>query len=627
MYNNTLRKITSLSLLTILLTSTAAFAMPNALPQAHASTNANLFVSAENSQWNNYFAGPQVVQVIVSDPDINRLDQSYGEPIVTINGKRLHVAQNTDGNWYGYFADRNAAESADSTSGVSGKGLDFGSFCSATSAITAAGVDFSETKGIAIARHATGSLNGTQAGGSNGGVQATCTAASSGGLQNHVIRENKTLNVQAPGGKAGQIASNNAAFESAWPVIQLYDFGGGSGTPVTVTIDYQKAGGDQIVNLNFDRIPTNLISSSVDRTAYPTDSQVFVQINDPQLNIDPTEEDSWTWGANATNSTLYYEAFTRNGAADADGVVVGTVPAMQNLMGNITSNAIFMFNHNGKFTLNPAAQGVTVVDFQKNGKEPLASTASTPLKGQTNQVRTKSIGFNSAPVTFIESGGVNTGNFVTWDGSKVSDLITENNLAIRGQSATTFYNDISTSIVGGFGFATLSVSATNNTWASGQRIPVTLVDSDANLNSKITEHRDLFNPAIYNSATGGVPAMTIGTPFSLANNAVNDLTTFIKNSTSLKQGIKGQFNAPATGFHLTNNVTATTANADGVNVEHIALVGNGGYINGTTGAALGSSTFALSKTGGLIIDSSKTVTQLLTTVHDDLANDTEKFRG
>ena len=78
MYNNTLRKITSLSLLTILLTSTAAFAMPNVLPAAHASTNANLFVSAENSQFNNYFAGPQVIQVIVSDPDIARLDQSYG---------------------------------------------------------------------------------------------------------------------------------------------------------------------------------------------------------------------------------------------------------------------------------------------------------------------------------------------------------------------------------------------------------------------------------------------------------------------------------------------------------------------------------------------------------------------
>src|SRR5690242_15243045 len=122
MYNETLRKITSLSLLTILLTSTAAFAMPNALPQAHASTNANLFVSAESATFNNYFAGPQVVQVLVTDPDIQRLDQAYGEPTVTVNGKKLRMAQATDGNWYAYFADRDQAIAADKTSGANGKG-------------------------------------------------------------------------------------------------------------------------------------------------------------------------------------------------------------------------------------------------------------------------------------------------------------------------------------------------------------------------------------------------------------------------------------------------------------------------------------------------------------------------
>ena len=163
MYKETLRKITSLSLLTILLTSTAAFAMPNALPQAHAATNANLFVSAENSQFQNYFAGPQVIQVIVSDPDINRLDQAYGEPVVTVNGKQLRMAQATDGNWYAYFADSKQAQIADSTQQEnSGKGLDFGEFCSPSSAVNATGVDFTETKGISIARGALGAAQGTQ---------------------------------------------------------------------------------------------------------------------------------------------------------------------------------------------------------------------------------------------------------------------------------------------------------------------------------------------------------------------------------------------------------------------------------------------------------------------------------
>src|SRR5438309_10071501 len=149
MYNETLRKITSLSLLTILLTSTAAFAMPNALPVAHASTNANLFVSAESSQFNNYFAGPQVIQVIVSDPDIQRLDQIYGEPVVTVNGKRVRMAQGTDGNWYAYIADRAQAIAAANTAAATGKGLNFGGFCGVLSTTTPkAGVNYGETKGF-----------------------------------------------------------------------------------------------------------------------------------------------------------------------------------------------------------------------------------------------------------------------------------------------------------------------------------------------------------------------------------------------------------------------------------------------------------------------------------------------
>src|SRR2546422_8119201 len=123
------------------------------VPLAYAATNANLFVSAENSQYNNYFAGPQVIQVIVSDPDINRLDQAYGEPTVTVNGKKLRMAQATDGNWYAYFADRNQAIFADQNVGLPGKGLDFGQFCSSTSTFAPnPGVDYSETKGVTVAR-------------------------------------------------------------------------------------------------------------------------------------------------------------------------------------------------------------------------------------------------------------------------------------------------------------------------------------------------------------------------------------------------------------------------------------------------------------------------------------------
>ena len=425
------KKISTMVLATMILSVAILGTIP--IPQARASSNPNLFVSAENSQWNNYFAGPQVIQVVVLDPDINTLNTAYGEPTVTVNGKRLHMAQATDGNWYAYFADSRQAQIADSTQGNTGKGLDFGRFCSAASAVNATGVDFTDTKGIAIAQSAPGSANGVQSPSSH--VSATCTGAADGAvtsiitnrsLLNHVVRENKTLN---PGGagtvtKAGQITSNNVALERAWPIIQLYDFGA---IPLSVIVDYQKAGGDQIVNLTFDKIPTALINASLDASTYPIFSQVHVTVNDPQLNIDPTEQDSWTWGTSTTNNTVYYQAFDRSGKPDADGT-----SAMQNILGNLTS---FNFNHNGRLTINPTSSGPWVVNFTSNKLQALDYSEGT-----------QSIRGIDGPVTFLESSGVNTGIFKNSDSLNASDLVTSVD-APNGKSATLRYNDVYRGII------------------------------------------------------------------------------------------------------------------------------------------------------------------------------------
>jgi hypothetical protein len=42
------------------------FAVPGVMPAAYAA-NANLFVSAENSQLDKYMNGPQVIEVVVID--------------------------------------------------------------------------------------------------------------------------------------------------------------------------------------------------------------------------------------------------------------------------------------------------------------------------------------------------------------------------------------------------------------------------------------------------------------------------------------------------------------------------------------------------------------------------------
>ncbi|MDE1767674.1 MAG: hypothetical protein KGI27_15585, partial [Thaumarchaeota archaeon] len=108
---------------------------------------------------------------------------------------------------------------------------------------------------------------------------------------------------------------------------------------------------------------------------------------DPQLNIDPTDIDSWTWGASPTNNTLYYMAFDKNGSPDADGT-----SAMQNLIGNLTT---MMFNHNGALTENAKPQGVIVFKSQSDGIQTL-------FQDNNNLMRTKSINALSAPITLCE---------------------------------------------------------------------------------------------------------------------------------------------------------------------------------------------------------------------------------
>ena len=142
MKNEIVRKLTSLTLMTIMFAGGLSVAFPGTMPQAHASHNANLFVSAENSNSNNLMTGPMVVEVVVSDSSINRLDQAYGEPDVSVNGKKLRMIQGSDGAWHAFIADIDMAKAADATqpglssqfTGVDnstrpGKGLNFGKFC------------------------------------------------------------------------------------------------------------------------------------------------------------------------------------------------------------------------------------------------------------------------------------------------------------------------------------------------------------------------------------------------------------------------------------------------------------------------------------------------------------------
>jgi hypothetical protein len=239
--------------------------------------NPNLYVSAENSKFNNHFTGSMVIEVAINDLIISDTSQGKGEPDVTINGKKLRMVQATDGIWYAYFANKELATIADQIvlnagAGAEGQSLDFGVFCSSSTSSSVLGTSFSNTVGVALPS------SGGIAGFTNGKASfQECTGSPTPSPKlNNVVRQPKSINTNVP--QPGQIGLN----VNAWPIIQLFSFS-------DVEIKYNRAGGTQVVKLSYNEIPN--VSLNLDRTAYPTNAEVFATINDFQLNQDPTDED------------------------------------------------------------------------------------------------------------------------------------------------------------------------------------------------------------------------------------------------------------------------------------------------------------------------------------------------
>ena len=63
------------------------------LPSVNALHNENLYVSAENADFENIFGGAQVVEVIVNDSDISStISGKVGIPRVEVDGNNLVMA-------------------------------------------------------------------------------------------------------------------------------------------------------------------------------------------------------------------------------------------------------------------------------------------------------------------------------------------------------------------------------------------------------------------------------------------------------------------------------------------------------------------------------------------------------
>ena len=481
--NNELgRKITSLTLMTIMVAGGMTFAAPGVMPAAYAA-NPNLFVSAENSQFDNYMSGPQVIEVVVIDSDINETDESKGEPDVTVNGKELRMVQAVDGNWYGYFADETMARTAHDTSAVDGGvgvGLNFGGICELTdTGILGAGMALTDSNAFAV-----------DTADDCGSLEPTIGDA----VILNVLREAKDINTNVGGIGAG---TNPPLVEpAAWPFIQLYPL-----NPTgNVIVQYNKGGGVQTTTLTFDTVD-QYAGAELDRPSYPQGSQVHVTVTDLWLNIDPTDEDSWTFGT-LGNLTTNYQVFDENGNTVGDVSIntdtnALTFGALKSLM--CEDNCVLEFDPdvNGKGVIASLQDNDDSAIVSPDESDPtLFSTAAGFLNG-------------TVPITITEQGP-NSGVFGTYDESDVSNLVILSD-ALRGTSASFDYNESPVTILVGLSFGSIDIMPVDDTWNSGEEIPVELVDQDANQNSRADEDLDLNNPDV-----ALIPALETGSPNTLS---------------------------------------------------------------------------------------------------------------
>ncbi|MDH3677672.1 MAG: peptidase [Nitrosopumilus sp.] len=443
--------------------------------QAEAAMNPNLSVSAENSKFNNHFSGSMVIEVVIRDSDIADTDEGKGEPDVTINGKSLRMVQATDGNWYAYFANVNKARIADSTAlppadPDAGTGLDFGVFCSRDT--TSLGISLSETDGVAVPR--SGGLSGF----TNGDVSfSSCTGTPTNSANlNNVVRKAKSINTNSniPPGQIG-------LDPNTWPLVQLYSFDG-------VVIKYNPGGGVQQVDLEYDEIPN--ISAEIDRDSYPQNSEVFITINDIQLNQDPTDEDSWTFNIDSPIS-IFYQAYDNSGRNSANGN-----SGLVNLRPFLSSLG---FEDNGILSIDLG----NIMELTTNSEQP----DSQITDGTSNSF--------SQIVTLVEEGPY-SGIFDTQDDNDQSTIIILND-APRGETGRIDYNKKSTSVLSGFSTASVSFEGEPSITIGdgspnlhpGTEFPIILADNDQNINSGSRDHLDVFRESSI------VPTLELGNPITL----------------------------------------------------------------------------------------------------------------
>ncbi len=492
MNNEIGRKLTSLTLMTIMLAGGMVIAAPSMVPEAAAA--GQLYVSAENAQFGNLFGGGSVVEVIVKDPNRADTDVAEAEPTVYVDNNTLRMAQGVDGYWYAYigaygYIDQSGTEDYDSTN----NNLDYGYEASDT---------VTPWKATFIGQHHAGTASGAGAGlgqalgaTTSTGASTTLLGAAAGVITNPPTLSdyNSTNNVGGDpvtmnadqSSTVGQIGINN----TEWPFIQLYDF-----TQGAFDIVLSQAGQDEVVTLDYDSTGLDGFAGiEADRLSATQGSDVHLTISDQALNIDPTNEDVVVFLVTGTQTM----SFTN-----------GTAPntTTEGLAQNVETGDKGFYQAE---TMGFGDNGVLKITYDANGVGTNVFTDTV----------TADDAYNDNYLVFFE-GGDSTGVFSNTDDNSESNLEV-NSAALRGTTATIDYNDSGVSFVVSNDFGTLDMdeASVGDEWNSGESLAVTLVDQDLNKNTLSDESMTLTTHQTL------IPSLQIGSPITLETTSTFEQAT------------------------------------------------------------------------------------------------------
>ena len=424
MKNEIGRKITSLTLMTIMLAGGMTIAFPGFTPDAYA-VNANLIVSAENTGGD--VDGAQIIEIVVIDEDIS------ASPDITVNGDAVRMVKALDGNWYAYIAHTSAVATAHATDG-----LTFGA-------------------------GPTPSLDGS-------GSTAIYTGTTE--TQN-VLKAAKTHD-----GTTGV----NLPTVVTWPFIQTYEF------PTNIEIQYNKAGGTQISSLTYDDVDSPGLSLDRSIYPSGAQVHVTIEDNRLNIDPTSDDTWAWNTASDPVTMYYVTNDIGATSPtrvlADEDGDAA-TDTVSDWIATDACTDCILLIDPNAR---NDNLIDGAILELATGIDDLLIrSTAEfkAAVIGDTNAVP-EIVAEAGVPAQLwfmvAEDGGPNTAVFTATNLNDDSILRIADD-AVRGSFATIDYDDSVTGIQVQSSEATIDIQSPDDVWTSGQSIPIVLVDGDVNKNS------------------------------------------------------------------------------------------------------------------------------------------------